>query len=268
MKFIFPLIIAVSSLMGHDSYVDLQFTADPYDLRGQTHLDVCAPHVFYHTNGSLIFTPEVTTYVNSNTDIGFSIAKKHEFNGKTVGAHFFYDRSSLPNYSFNQVGIGLHYAAENFELTANYYRPLSEGAIIPGTELEFPTLIKPCKWVDSEILLKTSKFHIGTGPSYNLDFKEMGLHTRIVIPTNTCEFSLGGLLGSSGFTEAFFSISFSLMKNPSSSSLSRPITRTKKCSVSTFNLPIHDDINFDRYSKQIENLITLPKGTKVTHKGI
>lgn len=259
MSMIFPLLISISTMFGYDSYVDLQFTADPYDLRGQTHLDICAPHVFYHEGGSLIVTPEVTSYVNSNTDIGLSVAKKFEYGSHTFGVHSFYDRSSLQGAAFHHVGGGISIGSERFEVTGNYYHPLTNLVYFEGDFYTPGALMKASKWADTEFLMKTKYFNVGTGPIYNFDYKEFALHSRLIIPTDKCQISIGGILSESGFTHAFLSVSFSLMKNPSSSSLSRPISRTKKSSISFQNIRWLDEGDIDTYNRQVENVITLPK---------
>lgn len=264
MKFMMPLIVAVSSLFGYDSYIDLNFTADPYDLRGQTHFNISAPHVFYQTDGSIVITPEVATYVNSNTDMGISIAKKHKVGSHVIGMNTFYDRSSIQGYTFHHAGTGLYISSDHFEVTANYYHPLTKKVFLVGDLFKPDKIIAPCKWADCEFLMSTKYFKIGTGPIYNFDFNEFALHSRLVIPTEKCQFSIGGILSEGGFTQAFLSLSFSLMKNPSSSSLSTPINRTKKSSISFQGISNLEETSFTQYNNQIERVITLPKNAELT----
>lgn len=259
MKFMIPLLAAGSSLFAYDSYIDCQVTANPYDLRGQTHIDITAPHVFYHEQGSVIFTPELTSYVGSNTDIGFSLAKKHLIGPFTVGSHIFYDRSSFPGGNFHHVGSGIFVGTDHFEFTSNYYHPLSPGWSIPAIPMvRADAFVKPCKWIDSEFQIKSPWFQVGTGPIYNFDYKEVALHSRLIVPTERCTFSLGGMMSESGFCQGFISVSFSLMKNPSSSMLSTPLNRTKKCSVAYQNISVIRSRQYDKYIRQNEQLITLP----------
>jgi hypothetical protein len=263
MKFIIPIIVACSSLFSYDSYVDCQLTANPYDLRGQTRVDIIAPHVIYHTGGSFVFSPEVSTYTNSNTDLGFSIAKKHQVGDFVVGSHLFYDRSGLKGATFHHTGGGIYLGCDVFEVTANYYHPLTKdkitrslGSLVEGFMPR--SFRKSCKWIDSEFLLKSPWFKVGTGIIYNVAYNETALHSRFIIPTERCTLSVGGIMGQSGFSQGFVSISFSLSKNPSSSLLSTPIGRCKKNSVSFFNLAPANTRALMRYTKQNEELVALP----------
>lgn len=258
MKLLTLIPIILTKLLMANSYLDLHCAIDPYDLRGQTRFDLSAPHVFFHQDGSLIFTPEASVYTNSNVELGFSLAKKHQWGEHIVGTHVFYDRSHISGNSFHQTGIGAVYSTDRFDFTTNYYHPLTK---VQGSSWDAVT---PTKWVDTEMLLKTPYFHVGTGPIYNIQYKHFALHSRLVVPTKHCMFSVGGVIGEGGYSQGFFSVSFNLMKNGEITPLSTPISRTKKCSVAFYSSDVKKAKKLEKYAKQVEKDVVHPRNVDAT----
>lgn len=263
MKLLVCLFTCISGLLFSNSYLDLQVAVDPKDLRGQTHFNFAAPHVFFHKGGSFVLTPEARVYTNSNIELGCSLAKKFEIGANVAGLHLFYDRSQIEGNSFHQTGIGAVYSTDMFDITSNYYLPFKAKKVKDRWNA-----VTTSGWVDSEILFKTPYFKVGTGPTYNVDYNAFALHSRIIIPTPTCCLSLGGLVGDGGFNQAYLSLSFNLMKNGEITSLSTPISRTQKCCVSFYTEDLKKAKKLQEYVEQVERDMTMPKKVNARNSSI
>jgi len=86
---------------------------------------------------------------------------------------------------------------------------------------------------------------------YNIDQKELSLHSRLIIPLKSCSLSLGVLAGQNGFAQGLLSVSFHLFKPSSPDSLFTPAHHVQKSNIYYyFHLPM-------KVNKEKENRFVL-----------
>ena len=209
-----------------DSQVDVRIDTDPNNLQNRSSFNITTTtSQEFGTDHALLFTPEMTFYNDGSVDFSIGAGHRHNWKGLAFGHHVFFDRSTVGALCLDQVGTGVDVLSDRVDFRANYYHPCTK-----ATDGGFFT-VKSCRWADAEFFFKTPYFGVGTGPLYNLDFKNWAIHSRLVVPLRDCSVSVGAIAGQGGYGQALLSVSFHLFKPKSKGNLTAPSCHVQKSNI-------------------------------------
>lgn len=131
-----------------------------------------------------VFNPRIQASYPWKFSSGLGIGVRKDLGVGFGGIHVFGDYSYLYGSHHFQVGPSLEYIHPRWDVTLNYYLPLS------GQSLLDNSIIKSIHQVDGRLFYKTRFAEIGLEPSYSLDSHRFGLVTQLTTSTILGDFSV------------------------------------------------------------------------------
>lgn len=108
---------------------------------------------------------------------GMGLGLRKDLGNSLAGLHLFGDYSYLSGSHHFQVGPSLEFIHPKWDLTLNYYLPLSSKGILDYS------IVQAIHHVDGHLFFKTRFADVGIEPSYNWKTNDLGAVAHVMVPT-------------------------------------------------------------------------------------